>query len=105
MYRLDEGSSIEVNALATRPLLDGEIDQSFMSPLADVSRTRLAQRQICSFAHIETLGPPWQVGGYPRGYTQGLHQQVPVCTKARFCGAFSKPFYCGGEGGILTPVS
>jgi hypothetical protein len=38
----------------------------------------------------------------PWGYTRGLHQQVPVCRKALFYGAFSKPFYYGGEGGILT---
>ena len=37
----------------------------------------------------------------PWGYTQGLHRQVRACRKALFYGAFSKPFYYGGEGGIL----
>jgi hypothetical protein len=40
----------------------------------------------------------------PWGYTRGLHQQVPVCRKALFYGAFSKPFYYGGEGGTLGPI-
>ena len=39
----------------------------------------------------------------PWGYTQGLHQRPLECSKALFYGAFSKPFYYGGEGGIRTP--
>lgn len=39
------------------------------------------------------------------GYTQGLHQMFLACRKALFCGAFSKPFYYGGEGGIRIPDS
>ncbi|MEY9404565.1 hypothetical protein ABIF79_011004 [Bradyrhizobium japonicum] len=35
----------------------------------------------------------------------GLHRQPPACLKALFYGAFSKPFYYGGEGGIRTPDS
>ena len=31
----------------------------------------------------------------------GLHRQTRACKKALFYGAFSKPFYGGGEGGIL----
>jgi hypothetical protein len=34
----------------------------------------------------------------PRGYTLGPHQKLLACSKIIFCGAFSKPFYCGGEG-------
>jgi hypothetical protein len=37
-----------------------------------------------------------------RGYTLGLHQKLLACSKALFYGAFSKPFYYGGEGGILS---
>jgi hypothetical protein len=39
----------------------------------------------------------------PWGYTQGLHQRPLECSKALFYGAFSKPFYYGGEGGIPSP--
>ena len=39
---------------------------------------------------------------YLRGYTRGLHQRPLGCRKALFYGAFSKPFYYGGEGGIRT---
>jgi hypothetical protein len=46
---------------------------------------------------------PWQITSYPRGYTRGLHRQTRACKKALFYGAFSKPFYGGGEGGIRTP--
>lgn len=30
----------------------------------------------------------------------GLHQKLVECSKTLFYGAFSKPLYCGGEGGI-----
>jgi len=36
---------------------------------------------------------------YPRGYTEGPHQKLLACSKSLFDGAFSKPFYYGGEGG------
>jgi hypothetical protein len=37
------------------------------------------------------------------GYTPGPHQTLWACKKPLFYGAFSKPFYYGGEGGIRTP--
>lgn len=40
---------------------------------------------------------------HPRGYTRGLHQRPLTCSKTLFYGAFSKPLYCGGEGGLRTP--
>src|ERR1700731_29107 len=43
--------------------------------------------------------------GLPWGYTRGLHRPTGPCKKPLFYGAFSKPFYYGGEGGILTPDS
>jgi hypothetical protein len=43
--------------------------------------------------------------GYPRGYTPGPHQKPLACSKTSFFGAFSKPFYYGGEGGTLGPIS
>lgn len=41
-------------------------------------------------AGVEFFALLWQVQGYPRGYTRGLHQMFLACSKALFYGAFSK---------------
>jgi hypothetical protein len=63
------------------------------------------ERRVGLAVRLDNFSPPWQVPACPRATPLGLHQRPLACSKALFYGAFSKPFYYGGEGGIFTPVS
>src|SRR6202035_5650292 len=76
-------------------------NSSWGGPQNDASWPAPTRASTICRRELLPLGPaPWEITSYPWGYTRGLHRQTRACKKALFYGAFSKPFYGGGEGGI-----
>src|ERR1700722_1512761 len=65
------------------------------------NETARSFRQFRRFHHVINSDRVFGTHRLPWGYTLGPHQKLLACSKSLFYGAFSKPFYGGGEGGIL----